>query len=91
MDLRKCLNPIRTSVGHPVFSWTIFGQGINCSKIHAFFTLWAYGAQFIERYCIVRFSLYSSNSQTTSGMQETIYRCNERCLRRVTGRPRESA
>ena len=36
LDLRKCPNPIRTSVGHPIFSWTIFGQNFSCSKFYAF-------------------------------------------------------
>ena len=68
LDLRKCPNPIRTSVGHPIFSWTIFGQAISYNKFLAFFDLWAFGAQFSERYCIVHFSLYISDSQRTSGM-----------------------
>ena len=51
LDLQKFPNPIRTSVGHPIFSWTIF-----------------------DNFCL---SLYISNSQRTSGMQETIYKYNE--------------
>ena len=42
-----------------------------------FSTLWAYGAQFSKRYCIVPISPYNSGSQRTSGMLETIYKCNE--------------
>ena len=42
-----------------------------------FSTLWAYGAQFSKRYCIVRISPYNSDSQRTSGILETIYKCNE--------------
>ena len=37
-DLQKCPNPIRTSVGYPTFSWTIFGQAISHIKYHAFST-----------------------------------------------------
>ena len=48
LDLRKCPNPIRTSLGHQIFSGTIFGQYISYSKFHAFSTLWASGAQFSE-------------------------------------------
>ena len=55
LDLRKCPNPIRISVGHQIISWTIFGQDISYSKFHAFSTLWASGAQFSERHRIVRF------------------------------------
>ena len=37
LDLRKCPNLIRTSVGHLIFSLTIFEQVISYSKFHAFF------------------------------------------------------
>ena len=36
LDLRKCPNPIRNSVGHLIFSWKVF-RVINYSKFHAFF------------------------------------------------------
>ena len=38
-ELRKCPNTIRTLVGHPIFSWTSFGQAISCRKFHAFHDL----------------------------------------------------
>ena len=37
VDLRKCPNPIRTLVGHLIFSWAIFGQAISHGKFHALF------------------------------------------------------
>ena len=37
LDLRKCPNPVRASVDHPIFSWTIFEQAISHSK---FLTPW---------------------------------------------------
>ena len=42
LDLRKCQNPIRTSVGHPTFSWTVFGQAMSYSTFYAFFYIWVY-------------------------------------------------
>ena len=47
-DLRKCPNPIRTSVGHPIFSWTIFGRAISLTNSTHFSTLWVYGTQVSE-------------------------------------------
>ena len=45
-----------------------------------FSTIWAYGAQFNERYCILHFALYTSDTDSyrISGMQETIYKCIEK-------------
>ena len=37
LDLRKCPKPIQTSVGHPIFTWTVFGTAINYNKFRAFF------------------------------------------------------
>ena len=42
-----------------------------------FSALWTHGAQFSERYRILRLSLYISDSQRTSGRQKTIYKCVE--------------
>ena len=39
LDFRKSPNPIRTSVGFPIFSWTVFEPAISYSKFHAFSTL----------------------------------------------------
>ena len=38
-QLRKSPSTIQTSVGQPIFSWTIFGQALNHSKAQAFLDL----------------------------------------------------
>ena len=35
LDLRESSNPIRTSVGQPIFPWTIFGQVIIAKHTHS--------------------------------------------------------
>ena len=66
LDIRKCPNPIWPSVGHPISSWTIFGQVISNINFTPFLTLWVFGAQFGERYYNVRFSLDINGSQIIS-------------------------
>ena len=38
-DPRKSPSPIRTSVGRPIFSGTVFGQTVSSSKAHALLDL----------------------------------------------------
>ena len=73
--LRKCPNPIWTSVGYLIFAWTIFRKAIRYSKLHAVLTLLVYGAQISGRYYNVRFSLYISNIQKTLDIQRMIHTC----------------
>ena len=42
-----------------------------------FSNLWAYGVEVSQRYCNVHFYLHVSDSQRVSGMQGTLFKCNE--------------
>ena len=78
----KSPSPFRTSVGQPIFSWTIFGQAISYNKVNAFFDLKVYGPQFSNRFCNVRFSLSISDSQRNLACREQFINiiCNDKYL-----------
>ena len=79
MDLRKCPNPIWTSVGHAIFSWAIFEQAWTAEANLRIFR--SYGL--IENNSVndiaLRVSLCTSVTvrEQISSMLERIYKCNE--------------
>ena len=77
LDLGKCPNPIRTWSVIQYFLEQFLDRPLVIANFKHFATLLAHGAQFVEWYCIARFSLYISDSQRIFSMQETVYKCSE--------------
>ena len=75
LNLRKCLNTIQISVGHPLFSWTIFGSPL----VKANFTHFPpYGSMKQDSVNDIAMCIpLISGSHRTFGMQGTIYERNE--------------
>ena len=78
LDLRKCPNPIRNSVGHLIFSWKVFFGSLIIATFTLFSTLWAHGAQISERYCNVLTFISTDQWQSDNIWHAgNTFKCNE--------------
>ena len=72
LDLRKSPNPIRTSVGQPIFSWTIFGHGFIANLTQFSVFIFTEHGSVYAQYCSVRFSLLTSDREHKACITQLI-------------------